>query len=116
MCRTAEGGELLDDLGTDPAEKDAARKVVKKLADARLVTTSYDQQTKFETAEIIHDSLIREWGRLRDWLREDRSFLAWDREIEKKDSLGRKESEMKADCLARPGSGRSPEMARRTIQ
>ena len=71
-------------MGHDPAEKDAARKVVMKLADARLVTTSYDQQTKLETVEIIHDSLIREWGRLRQWLREDRSFLAWKREMEKK--------------------------------
>jgi WD40 repeat protein len=74
----------LEDFGNDAAGMEAARKVVMRLADARLVTTSFDQQNKQETVEIIHDSLIREWGRLRQWLREDRSFLAWDRELEKK--------------------------------
>ena len=59
-------------------------RVVHRLADARLVTTSFNEQSKQETVEIIHDSLIREWARLRQWLQEDRSFLAWKREIEKK--------------------------------
>ena len=58
--------------------------MIKRLADARLVATSFDQQNNSETVEIIHDSLIREWGRLRGWLREDRSFLSWKREIEKR--------------------------------
>ena len=73
-----------EDFGTETAENESARKVVMRLEDARLVTTSFDQQNKQETVEIIHDSLIREWGRLRQWLQEDRSFLVWDREIEKK--------------------------------
>ena len=65
-------------------QKEAVHRVVHRLADARLVTTSFDEQSKQETVEIIHDSLIREWARLRQWLQEDRSFLAWKREIEKK--------------------------------
>ncbi|MEV7126790.1 trypsin-like peptidase domain-containing protein [Streptomyces sp. NPDC093260] len=28
-------------------------------------------------AELIHDALIREWGRLRDWARDDRQFQDW---------------------------------------
>ena len=39
----------LEDFGTDPAQREAARKVVMRLADARLVTTSFDQQNKHET-------------------------------------------------------------------
>ncbi len=67
--------------------------MIKRLADARLVATSFDQQTKHETVEIIHDSLIREWGKLRQWLQEDRSFLTWKREMEKKAaSLGRRKA------------------------
>jgi WD40 repeat protein len=71
----------LEDFGTDPGQREAARKVVMRLADARLITTSFDQQNKQETVEIIHDSLIREWGRLRQWLRENREFLVWERKI-----------------------------------
>lgn len=74
----------MEDFGTDAAGRKAAGQVVKRLADARLVATSFDQQTKQESLEIIHDSLIREWGRLQGWLYEDRSFLSWDREMEKR--------------------------------
>lgn len=57
------------------------RRVVQRLADARLVTTSLDKGK--ETVQIIHDSLIREWARLQRWLKKDRSFLAWQRGLEK---------------------------------
>ncbi|HQE98084.1 MAG TPA: hypothetical protein PKY20_07750, partial [Methanothrix sp.] len=70
----------MENFGDDPTTK----KVIKRLADARLVATSFDPQSKKECVEIIHDTLIREWGRLRGWLHEDRSFLSWDREMEKR--------------------------------
>jgi len=65
----------------DEKEREAVRRVVQQLADARLVTTSLDKGD--ETVQIIHDSLIREWARLQRWLKKDRSFLAWERELEK---------------------------------
>ena len=65
----------------DEKEREAVRRVVQRLADARLVTTSLDKGE--ETVQIIHDSLIREWARLQRWLKKDRSFLAWERELEK---------------------------------
>jgi len=74
----------LQDICAQESQKEAVHRVVQRLADARLVTTSFNEQSKQETVEIIHDSLIREWARLRQWLKEDRSFLAWMREIEKK--------------------------------
>jgi len=46
----------------DGNEQEAVRRVVQRLADARLVTTSLDKGE--ETVQIIHDSLIREWARL----------------------------------------------------
>jgi WD40 repeat protein len=73
----------LEDFGNNPIEREMIRKVVMRLADARLITTSFDQQSKHEMVEIIHDSLIREWARLRQWLKDDRDFLAWKRELEK---------------------------------
>ena len=74
----------MGNFGTDSAEREAARTVIKRLADARLVATSFDPHSENETVEIIHDTLIREWGRLRGWLKEDRSFLSWKREMEKR--------------------------------
>ena len=65
----------------DEKERESVEKVVRKLADARLVTTSLDKGE--ETVQIIHDSLIREWARLQRWLKKDRSFLAWQRGLEK---------------------------------
>jgi WD40 repeat protein len=71
---------LLDDLCNDPMEREQVHRIVTRLADARLVTTS--SKTGQVTVEIIHDSLIREWARLRRWLKKDRSFLSWKRELE----------------------------------
>jgi WD40 repeat protein len=73
----------MEDFGSDPAGREKAGKVIKKLADARLVATSFDQQNKQESVEIIHDTLIREWARLQLWLKKDRAFLSWQRELEK---------------------------------
>ncbi len=68
--------ELVHD-GKDETEMEAVQKVVQRLEDARLVTTSQ------ESVQIIHDSLIREWARLQRWLKKDRAFLSWQRELEK---------------------------------
>jgi WD40 repeat protein len=65
----------------DENERETVQKVVQRLADSRLVTTSLDKGE--ETVQIIHDSLIREWALLQRWLKKDRAFLAWERELEK---------------------------------
>ncbi len=44
---------------------------------ARLVTMGASQIDGEPTAEIVHDALMRRWGRLRGWLDEDRGFLLW---------------------------------------
>jgi len=72
---------LLDHLCNQQAEREPVHSIVQRLADARLVTTSTDKGRV--TVEIIHDSLIREWARLQRWLKKDRSFLSWERELEK---------------------------------
>jgi WD40 repeat protein len=45
-------------------------------AEARLVVTGRDEQTK-ETVEVVHEALIREWERLREWMKSDRTFRTW---------------------------------------
>jgi tetratricopeptide (TPR) repeat protein len=52
----------------------AARSVVEKLANERLLVTTQDAQGQ-EIVEVGHEALISEWRRLREWVDEDRHFL-----------------------------------------
>jgi roadblock/LC7 domain-containing protein len=46
-------------------------------ADARLLVADQDPATRAATAEVVHEALIRQWGRLRGWLNADRAYLLW---------------------------------------
>ena len=50
--------------------------LVQHLAGLRLVTTNRDPDGN-ETVEIIHEALIQQWVRLKDWLESDRAFRIW---------------------------------------
>ena len=47
------------------------------LADARLVVTGRNEATGEETVEVVHEALIWEWGKLQEWIENDRTFLTW---------------------------------------
>jgi hypothetical protein len=49
---------------------------VKQLAAERLVVTDRDG-TGQDTAEVIHEALIQNWGRMQEWMKEDRPFRIW---------------------------------------
>lgn len=56
--------------------------LVTKLADDRLlVTNQFKGETESndgqESAEVVHEALIRHWEQLRQWMAEDRTFRAW---------------------------------------
>ncbi|MCB1193496.1 MAG: PD40 domain-containing protein [Leptospiraceae bacterium] len=51
-------------------------KLVKKLADERLIITNRST-TGIITAEVVHEALIREWGLLQAWMNTDRTFRIW---------------------------------------
>ncbi|MGB7445270.1 MAG: CHAT domain-containing protein [Coleofasciculaceae cyanobacterium] len=51
--------------------------LVARLADTRLVVSRQDQVTGEETVEVIHETLIQQWQRLRQWLDNDRRFRTW---------------------------------------
>ncbi|TFI54895.1 hypothetical protein BLD44_007910 [Mastigocladus laminosus UU774] len=46
------------------------------LADSRLVVTSRNAAGQ-EIVEIVHEALIQNWGKLRQWIETDRKFRAW---------------------------------------
>lgn len=69
--RRAEISELIPDVQS----AQGVERVLKILADARLVTTSR------ESAEVAHEALIREWPTLRKWLDENRAGLRLHRQL-----------------------------------
>ena len=64
-----------DELMSQAGSADDVRKVLNKLAEARLITLSED------TAEVAHEALIREWPQLREWLTQDREGIILHRHI-----------------------------------
>ena len=63
--RLATHDELAEDWG-----------LVRRLADQRLVTTGRDADGR-QTVEVVHEALIRSWGRLVEWMKADRRFRTW---------------------------------------
>jgi hypothetical protein len=49
--------------------------VIRRFADARLLTTDHDGVIDADTVEVSHEALIREWDTLRSWVDEDREML-----------------------------------------
>jgi hypothetical protein len=50
--------------------------VTTELAGSRLVVTTGDEKTG-EKVTLVHEALIREWQRLRDWIETDHEFRSW---------------------------------------
>ncbi len=65
----------LTELIPNPQEAPLVQTVLKRLADARLITVSR------ESAEVAHEALIREWGTLLEWLNENREGLRLHRQL-----------------------------------
>lgn len=53
--------------------------VTQFLAANRLLTLDLDPATKEPTVEVAHEALIREWGRLREWLEDSRNDVRMQR-------------------------------------
>jgi WD40 repeat protein len=76
----------LNDLCAAEPDREQVRALVRHLSDEkqRLLVASRDEQSGREHVEIIHEALLREWQDLKDWIQEDRRFLAWRQELHKK--------------------------------
>jgi len=76
--RRASFGELVP-AGADPVAVEA---VIRRLADARLITTEGDpKKAGAVSVEVAHEALIRGWGRLREWIDADRVGLRIHRQL-----------------------------------
>ena len=76
LVRPGEGTKDTRRLATKAQLNQDSWGLVKKLADARLVVTSRNSADQ-ETVEVVHEALIHHWGELRQWMRTDRNFRAW---------------------------------------
>ncbi len=76
LVRPGEGTEDTRRLATKAELGEASWELVKQLADERLVVTSQNSANQ-ETVEVVHEALIRNWGELRQWIENDRSFRVW---------------------------------------
>ncbi|MFE5521445.1 trypsin-like peptidase domain-containing protein [Streptomyces virginiae] len=78
--------ELAADVreGPDREGEDAIDTVLEALTRHRIITTriprvslAHDARPEPPVAELIHDALIRDWGTLREWVRQDHRFYEW---------------------------------------
>lgn len=92
----------LEELMLTNSELSETKKLVKNLADARLVITSVNPVTHREEVEVSHEALIRHWPRLKKWLKKNRSDLQL-RETIRQAALVWQENEKKEDFLVHKG-------------
>ena len=76
LVRPGEGTEDTRRVAQRRELSDFDWSLVQQLADARLVVTDRDAVGD-ETVEIVHEALIFNWSRFRQWIEEDRTFRAW---------------------------------------
>src|SRR6266568_4488904 len=74
----------LSTLMQSDTERTDITQIVQRLVADRLLVTSQDQESKQERVELIHDALLWEWGLLKRWVEEDRRFLLWRQELERR--------------------------------
>lgn len=74
----------LSELCRKEEEVAEVEELVHGLTAARLLTTGRDYQSRQDKTELIHDAVLREWGLLQSWLREDKQFLMWRQSLEQR--------------------------------
>ncbi len=80
LVRPGDGTEDTRRLALRREIGESGWQLVQKLADARLVVTNRDPEGS-DTAEIVHEALIRSWERLRLWMTADRNFRLWQERV-----------------------------------
>jgi len=76
LVQPGEGAEDTRRIATREDLAGSDWSLIQHLADKRLVVTSIDQEGD-QTVEVVHEALIRSWGRLGNWMEEDRAFRSW---------------------------------------
>lgn len=59
----------------------AISEAIERFQKARLLTFDHDPVTRGPTVEVAHESLLREWTRLREWLDESHTYIRLQRQL-----------------------------------
>jgi len=67
--------------GGDPAARDddLVNAVLESFGSARLLSFDHDPLSRVPTVEVAHEALLREWGRLKEWLVDSRTDIRLER-------------------------------------
>ena len=80
LVQPGEGTEDSRRIATREELGEESWQLIQHLADRRLVVTGRDAQGS-ETAEVVHEALIRKWGQFQEWMESDRAFRAWQEQL-----------------------------------
>ncbi|MBP5974431.1 hypothetical protein HW132_17255, partial [Brasilonema sp. CT11] len=80
LVRLGEGAEATRRIATRDQVKLENWDLVTRLASTRLVVTNRNSSNE-ETVEIVHEALIRSWGRLEHWILVDGEFRRWQEQL-----------------------------------
>jgi serine phosphatase RsbU (regulator of sigma subunit) len=81
LVRPGEGTEDSRRLAAQSDFSPESWEIVQRLAGDRLVITDRSEAIGQQTAELVHEALIRTWARLRGWIDEDRQFRTWQEQM-----------------------------------
>ncbi len=81
LVRLGEETEATRRLATRDEVREENWDLVTQLASSRLLVTNQNSCTGEETVEIVHEALIRSWGRLGRWLQIDGEFRYWQEQL-----------------------------------
>jgi WD40 repeat protein/energy-coupling factor transporter ATP-binding protein EcfA2 len=81
LIQPGEGIEATRRIATREEVKQENWDLVTRLASSRLVVTNRNEFTGEETVEIVHEALVRSWGRLEHWLQLDGEFRNWQEQL-----------------------------------
>jgi WD40 repeat protein len=87
--------------GTDRDQKAGAQGFVDRLIEKRLLVADTDPQGEV-TVSVVHEALLREWQRVKEWLKENREFLRMRDRLDSSLKLWSNRGKQKDDLLG-PG-------------
>lgn len=81
LVQLGDEGEFTRRIATKDEVRPENWDLVTYLTDARLLMTNRHPVTERETIEVVHEALINNWNRFRQWLTLDEDFRRWQQQL-----------------------------------
>ena len=83
MVRINDAGQFARQPVTWSSLPESSHEILEQFVDARLLVSDTREGDQDRTIEVAHEALFRAWGKLGNWLNEDREFLLWRQRIQR---------------------------------